>query len=54
MSKVQLVTNVKDAPGSIVRLGVFKGSGLVAWLKVCREMNLRIRVYGFDFLMYEA
>lgn len=49
VSKVQLATNVKDVPGSIVELGVFKGSGLVAWLKVCRALNLRKRVYGFDF-----
>jgi hypothetical protein len=49
VSKVQLVTYVKDVPGSIVELGVFKGSGLVAWLKVCRTLNLRKRVYGFDF-----
>ena len=49
VSKVQLVTYVKDVPGSIVELGVFKGSGLVAWLKVCRALNLRKRVYGFDF-----
>jgi hypothetical protein len=49
VSKVQLATIVKDVPGSIVELGVFKGSGLVAWLKVCRALNLRKRVYGFDF-----
>ena len=49
VSKVQLVTYVKDVPGSIVALGGFKGSGLVAWLKVCRALNLRKRVYGFDF-----
>ncbi len=48
-SKFKLVELVKDIPGDIVELGVFKGSGLFAWLKINALCNINSKkVYGFD------
>lgn len=48
-SKQFFVNLTKDVPGDIVELGVFKGSGFVAWLKVCRLEHVKRMVYGFDY-----
>jgi hypothetical protein len=48
-SKKFFVDLTRDIPGDIVELGVFKGSGFVAWLKVCRMAHVKRRVLGFDF-----
>lgn len=38
----------KDVPGDVVELGVFKGSGIFAWLKMLKHLHLSRQVYGFD------
>tara|TARA_Y200000002_G_scaffold381357_1_gene395203 strand:+ start:368 stop:1042 length:675 start_codon:yes stop_codon:yes gene_type:complete len=54
-SKLYFTEITKSIPGSIVELGVFKGSGLVAWLKAL-ELNStnHKNVYGFDFFDDES
>ena len=34
ISKVKLLEQVKQIPGDIVECGVFKGSGILSWLKI--------------------
>lgn len=49
LSKIQFIDMTKNLPGDIVELGVFKGSGLFAWLKAnaLSVVNAK-KVYGFD------
>jgi len=46
-----LVDQVKNIPGDIVECGVFKGSGVLTWLKLKKIMfpNSIKKVIGFDF-----
>ena len=44
----------KDVPGDVVELGVFKGSGIFAWLKMLKHLHQSRKVYGFDFFNSEA
>lgn len=49
ISKFQFLDRVRDIPGDVVELGVFKGSGLVSWLKINQLTSVNSRkVYGFD------
>ena len=48
VSKYQFLERTRGVPGDIVELGVFKGSGLAAWLKLAKSNGIRRKVYGFD------
>ena len=53
-SKFRFLEAVKNIPGDIVELGVFKGSGLFSWLKVNRLTSFNAKkVYGFDIFDQE-
>lgn len=45
-----LFNSVKDVPGDIVECGVFKGSGIMTWLKLKKALapNSPKKVIGFD------
>ncbi len=48
-SKMRFIELTRDVPGDIVELGVFKGSGLFAWIKLNALCTVNSkRVYGFD------
>lgn len=51
VSKIQLMNMVKDIPGDIVECGVFKGSGILSWLKIKKILypNAFKKIIGFDF-----
>lgn len=51
VAKVNLFNMVKDVPGDIVECGVFKGSGILGWLKIKKilDPNSFKKVIGFDF-----
>lgn len=51
LARTQLVQAVKDIHGDIVECGVFKGSGLLSFLKLKRYLcpNSSKKVIGFDF-----
>ena len=51
LAKIQFFEKVKDIPGDIVECGVFKGTGLFAFLKLKRFYcpNTYKKVIGFDF-----
>ncbi len=48
MSKNFFLELTKDIPGDVLELGVFRGSGVFAWLKMLDYQGLNRRVYGFD------
>ena len=48
ISKNFFLQLTKDIPGDILELGVFRGSGVFAWLKMLDYEGLNRRVYGFD------
>jgi len=50
-SRVKFYEMTKDINGDIVECGVFKGSGLLTWLKILNmnEPNSIKKVIGFDF-----
>jgi len=49
-SKLYFMELTKNVPGDIVELGVFKGSGMVAWLKALELTSVNNKsVCGFDF-----
>lgn len=48
-SKFHFLERTKDLPGDIFELGVFKGSGMMAWLKAVSLVSVNNkRVVGFD------
>tara|TARA_B100002019_G_scaffold292320_1_gene315060 strand:+ start:1338 stop:2033 length:696 start_codon:yes stop_codon:yes gene_type:complete len=51
LARTLLVNQVKDLPGDIVECGVFKGTGLLTFLKLKRFLcpNSGKKVIGFDF-----
>jgi hypothetical protein len=51
IAKVNLFNMVKDIPGDIIECGVFKGSGILGWLKIKKilDPNSFKKVIGFDF-----
>jgi len=51
LARTLLVDQVKDLPGDIVECGVFKGTGLLTFLKIKRFLcpNSGKKVIGFDF-----
>lgn len=50
-SRIKFYEMVKDKSGDIVECGVFKGTGLLTWLKILNmnEPNSIKKVIGFDF-----
>ena len=49
-SKLEFVEHVKEVPGDVVELGVFKGSGMMGWLKALSQVSINHKnVVGFDF-----
>jgi len=51
LTRIDLFEKVKNLPGDIVECGVFKGSGMVLWLKLLdlhSPHDIR-KVIGFDF-----
>lgn len=48
MSKHYFLELTKSIPGDVVELGVFRGSGLFAWVKMLGFLGLNRNVYGFD------
>ena len=55
LARTLLVNQVKDVPGDIVECGVFKGTGMLAFLKIKRFLcpNSGKKVVGFDFFNSE-
>ena len=53
-SKFFFLELTHKVPGEIVELGVFKGSGIAGWLKVCRSIQSTRRVIGFDFFNHKS
>lgn len=51
ISKVNILNQVQDIPGDIVECGVFKGSGMLSWLKLKKILypSSFKKVIGFDF-----
>ena len=51
LARTLLMEKVKDVPGDIVECGVFKGTGLLTFLKLKRYLspNSGKKVIGFDF-----
>ena len=48
-SKIHFVYKTKEIPGNIIELGVFKGSGVFAWLKALNFFSIKNKkVLGFD------
>lgn len=49
--RARLFNEVKDVPGDILECGVFKGSGIMSWLKIRNTFtpNAYKKVVGFDF-----
>jgi len=55
ISKYYFIQMTKDVPGDIMELGVFKGSGMAAWLKTLRSMGINNKkVLGFDIFDQEG
>ena len=54
LARTLLVDQVKDLPGDIVECGVFKGTGLLTFLKIKRFLcpNSGKKVIGFDFFRF--
>ena len=46
-----LFEQIKDVPGDVVECGVFKGSGILSWLKIKKILapNSFKKIIGFDF-----
>jgi hypothetical protein len=55
LARTMLVNQVKDLPGDIVECGVFKGTGMLTFLKLKRFLcpNSGKKVVGFDFFNSE-
>ena len=51
IARTLLFKQVVDIPGDIVECGVFKGSGILTWLKLknCISPNAFKKIIGFDF-----
>ncbi|MEM9274418.1 MAG: TylF/MycF/NovP-related O-methyltransferase [Cyanobacteria bacterium P01_F01_bin.143] len=51
LARAFLFSQVKDVPGDIVECGVFKGSGVLTWLKLKKIFvpNAFKKVIGFDY-----
>lgn len=51
MYKLHFFKLTQHLPGDIVEIGVFKGSGILAWLKILKVFcpNTNKKVIGFDF-----
>ena len=51
VARTVLFKQVIDIPGDIIECGVFKGSGMLTWLKLkqCLSPNAFKKVIGFDF-----
>jgi len=53
-SKLKFCELTSGIPGDIVELGVFKGSGVMAWLKANQLTSVnQKKVYGFDIFNHE-
>lgn len=50
-SRIKFYEMVKDKNGDIIECGIFKGSGMLSWLKILdmNEPNSIKKVIGFDF-----
>ncbi len=48
LSKQEFLHKTSKIPGAVIELGVFKGSGMAAWLKSLKYLGLNRKVYGFD------
>ncbi|MCF8494174.1 MAG: TylF/MycF family methyltransferase [Rickettsiaceae bacterium] len=47
--KYNTLSQTRDVPGDIIELGVFKGSGMVGWLKILKILGMNNKkVLGFD------
>ncbi|MGB3401832.1 MAG: TylF/MycF/NovP-related O-methyltransferase [Microcoleaceae cyanobacterium] len=51
LARASLFSQVKDIPGDVVECGVFKGSGILTWLKLKKIFvpNSFKKVIGFDY-----
>ena len=51
LARTLLFEQVKDVPGDILEFGVFKGTGLLTFLKLKRYLcpNTMKKIVGFDF-----
>ena len=55
LARSLLLDKVKDTPGDIVECGVFKGTGLLTFLKLKKYLlpNTHKKVIGFDYFKTE-
>jgi len=51
IARANLLKQVESVPGDIIECGVFKGSGIISWLKLKKILcpNSFKKVVGFDF-----
>lgn len=56
IARTNLFNQVRDVPGDIVEAGVFKGSGILTWLKLKKILDPTAfkKVIGFDFFDTEG
>ena len=56
IARIRLFEQIKDVPGDVVECGVFKGSGILSWLKIKKILvpNSFKKVIGFDFFETDA
>ena len=56
VARVLLAEKTKNVPGDIVECGVFKGSGMLTWLKIKKNLfpNSMKKVIGFDYFDTES
>jgi hypothetical protein len=56
VARTLLAQKTKEIPGDILECGVFKGSGILSWLKLKRLLfpNSMKKVIGFDFFDTES
>lgn len=56
IARTRLFEKIKDVPGDVVECGVFKGSGILSWLKIKKILapNSFKKVLGFDFFETDA
>jgi hypothetical protein len=54
LSKFEFINLTNKVPGDVLELGVFRGSGLIAWLKTLKMCGVNNKkLYGFDFFNQE-
>jgi hypothetical protein len=48
-SRVAIVERYRHIPGDIVECGVYRGTGMMTWLRLTQQYKIEKRVVGFDW-----